>query len=226
MIEKEHADCAQRVSDRHRHIAIFLQHRHEVGERRLPTNPPRRSAAPSPPGRYVAKRLLAQSGYTGQPIVTMAAQDVANQKAWGDVTADLLACLGIKVDFAAQDWGAVLARRTQKSPPAQGGWHIYHTGYAGVDCLDPTNKFIRAHGDKAAFGWPDIPQVEAEVAAWYDATTLAEEKAIARRLNKAALDNAIYAPLGHYQAHYAWRKNVAGIVPGPAPFFWGVSKTV
>jgi len=73
-----------------------------------------------------AKRLLAQSGYTGQPIVTMAAQDVANQKAWGDVTADLLACLGIKVDFAAQDWGAVLARRTQKSPPAQGGWHIYH----------------------------------------------------------------------------------------------------
>jgi peptide/nickel transport system substrate-binding protein len=172
-----------------------------------------------------ARRLLAESGYAGQPIVTMAAQDLPNHKAWGDVTADLLARLGMKVDFVAQDWGTILSRRTQKAPPSQGGWHIYHTAYAGVDCLDPTNKFIRAHGDKAAFGWPDIPQVEAEVAAWYHATTLAEEKAIVRRLNKAALDNAIYAPLGHHKVRHAWRKNVAGVVPGPAPFFWGVSKT-
>jgi hypothetical protein len=26
--------------------------------------------------------------------------------------------------------------------------------------------------------------------------------------------------------HQAWRKNVTGIVPGPLPFFWGVSKTL
>jgi peptide/nickel transport system substrate-binding protein len=35
----------------------------------------------------------------------------------------------------------------------------------------------------------------------------------------------VYAPLGWYLNHHAWRKNVTGIVPGPLPFFWGVSKT-
>ena len=50
-----------------------------------------------------AKRLLAESGYAGQPIVSMAAQDLANHKAWGDVTADLLTRLGIKVERVMTD---------------------------------------------------------------------------------------------------------------------------
>jgi peptide/nickel transport system substrate-binding protein len=47
-----------------------------------------------------------------------------------------------------------------------------------------------------------------------------------RRLNKAALDHVVYAPLGVFMRYQAWRKNVIGIVQGPLPFFWGVSKTV
>jgi peptide/nickel transport system substrate-binding protein len=173
-----------------------------------------------------AKRLLAESGYAGEWIISMAAQDLAHHKAWGDLTADLLRRLGVNVDYAALDWGTVVARRAQKSPPGQGGWHIFHTAFYGVDCVDPTNKLLRANGDKAFFGWPNIPEVEAEIAAWYDAKTLDEEKLIARRLNKAALDHAIYAPLGTYLRYYAWRRNVSGIVPGPLPFFWAVAKTV
>jgi peptide/nickel transport system substrate-binding protein len=72
-----------------------------------------------------AKRLLAESGYAGEPVTLMAAQDQANHKAWGDVTADLLSRLGIKVDYAAVDWGTVVARRARKSPPGQGGWHMF-----------------------------------------------------------------------------------------------------
>src|SRR5215475_14030505 len=139
-----------------------------------------------------AKRLLAESNYAGEPVISMAAQDLANHKAWGDLTADLLTRLGVKVDYAALDWGTVVARRAQKSPPGHGGWHMFHTSFYGVDCVDPTNKLLRANGDKAFFGWPNIPEVEAEIAAWYDAKTLDEEKLIARRLNKAALDNVVY----------------------------------
>jgi peptide/nickel transport system substrate-binding protein len=108
----------------------------------------------------------------------------------------------------------------------EAGWQLFVTEWFGVECVDPTSRIVRANGDKAFFGWPDIPQVETEVAAWYEATTLDEEKAIARRLNKAALDNAIYAPLGAHLQHNARRSNVTGIAPGPMPFFWGVSKTV
>jgi peptide/nickel transport system substrate-binding protein len=173
----------------------------------------------------VAKRLLAESGYAGQPIVLLAAQDFPHMKAWGDVTADLLMRLGMKVELAAVDWGTVIARRAQKSPPGQGGWHLYLNAIYGVDGVDPMNKLIRANGETVSNGWANIPEVEVEVYAWYDATSFEAEAAAIRRLNKAALDNVVYAPLGSYLRHFAWRKSVSGVVQGPLPFFWGVSKS-
>jgi peptide/nickel transport system substrate-binding protein len=173
-----------------------------------------------------AKQLLAESGYTGQPITCLVAQDIPFLKAWGEVTADTLKRLGMNVDYIATDWGTLGARRVLKSPPGQGGWHMFPTWFAGIDCAIPaTNKHVRANGDNALFGWPDAPLVEAEIFAWFEAKTLDEEKTIMRRLNRAALDHVVYAPLGQFLQHQAWRKNVTGIVPGPLPFFWGVSKT-
>ena len=84
---------------------------------------------------------------------------------------------------------------------------------------------LRRMGEGAIFGWPNTQQVEAEVAAWFEANTFEAEKAAVRRLNKAAFDHVVFAPLGFYLVYQAWRKNVSGIVQGPLPFFWGVSKT-
>jgi peptide/nickel transport system substrate-binding protein len=173
-----------------------------------------------------AKRLLAESGYAGQPVTCLAAQDVAAMKAFGEVGADLLKRLGMNVDLVATDWGTVGARRTQKGPVGQGGWHMFPGWSSGVGWTSPaTNVQVRANGDNAWFGWPNSPQVESAVAAWYEAKSLDDEKAAARRLNKAALDHVVHVPLGLWLAHQAWRKNVSGIVSGPLPFFWGVSKT-
>ena len=94
-----------------------------------------------------------------------------------------------------------------------------------MDCATPTTTFLRANDTVAVNGWAKSPAVEAEIAAWFDATTLEEEKSAARRLNKAALDYVVYAPLGWYLRHYAWRKSLTGVTQGPLPFFWGVSKT-
>ena len=52
-----------------------------------------------------------------------------------------------------------------------------------------------------------------------------QEKAAIGRLNKAALDDVVYAPTGFFLSYTAWRKNVSGIAKGPLPFFWGVSKS-
>jgi peptide/nickel transport system substrate-binding protein len=172
-----------------------------------------------------AKKLLAQSGYAGEPVTCLVAQDLPITKAMGDVTADLLKRLGMNVDFAAIDWGTNAARRAQKSPPGRGGWNMFHTWHAGAVCVDPSSYTgIRANGDKAWFGWPTIPAVETEIAAWYDAKNLDEEKAAMRRLNKAAIAEVVYAPTGFFLGYQAWRKNVSGIVKGPLPFFWGVAK--
>jgi peptide/nickel transport system substrate-binding protein len=173
-----------------------------------------------------AKKLLAASGYAGEPVTCLVAQDQSITKAQGDVTADLLKRLGMNVDFAAIDWGTVGARRAQKTPPGQGGWQMFHTWHAGADCISPAPyNPIRANGDKAWWGWPNIPEVETEIAVWFDAKTLDEEKAAIKRVNKAALDNVVFAPTGFFLAYQAWRKNVSGIVKGPLPFFWGVAKS-
>jgi peptide/nickel transport system substrate-binding protein len=173
-----------------------------------------------------AKEFLAQSGYAGAPVTCLVAQDQQIAKAQGDVTADLLKRLGVNVDFAAVDWGTVGARRVMKTPPGQGGWQMLHTWHAGADCVNPAVAVgVRATGDKGLYGWPDVSEVEAQVTAWYEAKTLEEEKAAVRRLNKAALDNVVYAPTGFFLTYQAWRKNVTGVVKGPMPFFWGVAKS-
>jgi peptide/nickel transport system substrate-binding protein len=129
----------------------------------------------------------------------------------------------MNVDYAAIDWGTVVARLMNEAPLGQGGWAMFPPG---ADCSSPaTNKAVRANGNGAFFGWPNNPEVEAEVAAWFDAKTFDEEKAAVRPLDKAALDHVVYAPLGFYLRYQARRKNVSGIVPGPLPFCWGVSKT-
>ncbi|MCK1514460.1 ABC transporter substrate-binding protein [Bradyrhizobium sp. 190] len=174
----------------------------------------------------MAKKLLAESGYSGQPVTCVVAQDQPITKAQGDVTADLLKQIGMNVDFVATDWGTVGSRRAQKTPPGQGGWGMFHTWHAGADCINPAAyNAIRGTGDKAWFGWPTSEAVEREVLAWFDAKNLDEEKAAVKRLNKAAIEDVVYAPTGFFLSYTAWRKNVSGIAKGPLPFFWGVSKT-
>jgi ABC-type transport system substrate-binding protein len=125
-----------------------------------------------------------------------------------------------------------IARRARTSLKGGNKWFIRSmpnqpTGsWMPVMTLRFFRRWLRANGEKAGVGWPNIPEVETEIAAWYDANTLDEEKTIARRLNKAALDHVVYAPLGWYMQYTAWRKNVSGVIQAPLPFFWGVSKTV
>jgi len=57
----------------------------------------------------------------------------------------------------------------------------------------PTNIFILADGSSGQIAGTYLA-VERETAAWFDASTLEEEKAAARRLNKAGLDHALFAP--------------------------------
>jgi peptide/nickel transport system substrate-binding protein len=173
-----------------------------------------------------AKKLLAESGYKGEPVTCVVAQDQSITKAQGDVTADLLKRLGMNVDFIATDWGTVGQRRAMKTPPGQGGWSMFHTWHAGADCVNPASyNAIRATGDNAWFGWPSAPTVDAAIGEWFDAPDLAAEKAAIGKVNRLALENVVYAPTGFFLGYQAWRRNVSGIQKGPLPFFWGVSKT-
>jgi peptide/nickel transport system substrate-binding protein len=173
-----------------------------------------------------ARALLRESGYNNEPVICLVAQDQPITKAQGDVTADLLKRLGMNVDFVATDWGTVGQRRAMRNPPNQGGWSMFHTWHAGADAINPASyNAVRANGEGAWFGWPNIPAVEAEVPNWYAAPNLEAERQVIGRLNRAAVENVVYAPTGFFLSYQAWRRNISGVVKGPIPFVWGVSKS-
>jgi peptide/nickel transport system substrate-binding protein len=179
------------------------------------------------PRRYdEAKKLLAEAGYKGEKIVLLVATDVSITKAQGDVTADLLRKIGMDVDYQALDWGTVGARRAKKDPPSEGGWNIFHTWHAGADCINPAPyTALDAGGDKAWFGWPNSPEVQSGIAAWYDAPSAEAEKQTMDTINRDSMDYVTYIPTGFFLQYQSWRKNVNGVVKAPFPVFWGVSKT-
>src|SRR5580692_1702667 len=173
----------------------------------------------------LAKKLLAEAGYKNEPIILLVATDVNITKAQGDVTADLLKKIGMNVDYVSTDWGTVGQRRAKKDPPAQGGWHIFHTWHAGADCVNPAPyTALDASGDTAWFGWPKSDAVQAQIAAWFAAPDFAAEKAAIDKLNAAAMEDVVYVPTGFFKGYQAWRKNVTGVVKAPFPVFWDVKK--
>jgi peptide/nickel transport system substrate-binding protein len=173
-----------------------------------------------------AKKLLSEAGVLGAKVTLLVATDVPITKAEGEVTQDLLTKLGFEVDYVATDWGTVGARRAKKDPPSQGGWNIFHTWHAGSDCVNPAPyTALDCGGDKAWFGWPNSPEVEARIADWYAAPDLAAEKQAIAAINRASFEVVTYGPTGFFQMYQAWRKNVSGVVKAPFPVFWGVQKS-
>ena len=174
-----------------------------------------------------AKTMLAASGYKGERIAMMVAQDTFSAKGPGDVAADMFHKIGLNADYQAIDSATLQNRRVNKRTPVeQGGWHTFMVSHAGTDCINPAAYLgLRANGEKAWFGWPTSAAVETGIAEWYAATSLEAEKAVIDRINVAALDDVVFVPTGFFLVKQAWRSNVQGVVTAPIPVFWGVSKT-
>jgi peptide/nickel transport system substrate-binding protein len=173
-----------------------------------------------------ARQLLREAGYNGEPVTMLVAQDIAALSAMGQVANAALRAIGMNVDFVATDWGTVGARRASREPRDRGGWNVFFTWFAGADCTNPASYLgLRAHGEQAWFGWPNDPAIEEGRNRWFAASTAGEEREACEAINRAAMVSLPFVPTGFYRAYQAWRGNVNGIVAGPLPWFWGVSKT-
>jgi peptide/nickel transport system substrate-binding protein len=178
-------------------------------------------------GMAEAKKLLAESGYDGTPIVVMAPGDVVTLKAQPVVAAQALRTAGFKVDLQATDWGTVVSRRASQKPVKEGGWNMFFTNWAGADVINPIVNFaIGGRGKNGGwFGWAEDPKIEQLKDAFARAATPEEQKKIAADIQKEAFDQVIYIPLGEYTQPSAWRKSLTGVLDGPAtPVFWNIDK--
>jgi peptide/nickel transport system substrate-binding protein len=172
-----------------------------------------------------AKRLIAEAGYKGEPIVVLDGVDLPASHAHGLIAADLLKRLGFNVELATSDWGTVVTRRASKKPIAEGGWNVFGTDFLGAEMLHPwLNPPLPANGDKAWFGWPKDEKIEALRNEWLQASDSETRQEIAGKIQERGFETVPYIPTGQYLPKTAYRKTLKGVINAPALFMWNVEK--
>jgi peptide/nickel transport system substrate-binding protein len=174
----------------------------------------------------VRKEMIA-AGYKGEKTVVLAPTDFPLLKAMADVCADVFQKVGLNVDYQAMDWGSVVQRRTKKDPIDQGGWSVFNTFWSGLDQFNPVGHvFMRGMGEGAgaAPGWPSSPRIEELRQQWLEATDMASQRSLAGDMQRQALIDVPYVPLGQELQATAYRDNLTGVLNGFA-LFWNVRKT-
>jgi peptide/nickel transport system substrate-binding protein len=173
-----------------------------------------------------AKKLLQESGYKGETVGILQSTDVEVYAPGPLVTAQALRAIGMKVEVISTDQQTSFARRANRNPVNQGGWSISQGAWMQSDILSPAvNGSINASGTKGAyFGWPEDAEIERMRAAFSRETDPAKQKELATEIQKRAYEVVAYIPTGEWRVPYAFRDSLTGLVGGPAPVFWGVSK--
>lgn len=172
-----------------------------------------------------ARRALEAAGYRGERTVVLVPTDLAVLKAEGEIGADLLRRIGFNLDFQAQDWGTTQQRLAKRDPVDQGGWSFFHTTWAGADQLNPgVHQYLRGNGAAGRTGWPDSPRIETLRDEWLLAADEASQLRLAGDLQRQALHDLPYVPLGQVVPRTAHRRNVTDILGGGYPVFWNLRK--
>lgn len=176
-------------------------------------------------GDMAQARALFAKHYDGRPIVVMDPSDNATLHPGALVAAETLRQLGAKVDLQAMDWSTLTQRRASKKPASDGGWNIFVTNATITGIANPLlNTFAKNCGD-AWYGWPCDERIAKLTNEWAEETDPAKRRAIDEELQRLHLEQVTYVPLGQYRSVIAARKNLTGIIPGPALFYWNVEKT-
>lgn len=173
-----------------------------------------------------ARKLLAEAGYDGTPVVVMQPTDLASVMPFAPVTVQAMRRIGLNVDMQSMDWQALVSRRAKQDPPAQGGWNMFHTTWVAADVLNPAMQLgLNGKGKNGGwFGWPEDAEIEKLRGEFALETDIEKQKAIATKVQERAYELGFYMPLGQYVQLTAVTDKLAGIIEAPAPFFWGIEK--
>ena len=172
-----------------------------------------------------AKQLLAEAGYKGETIKMLATRDFEYMGPMAEVTADALRKAGLNVDMIWSDWGTVVSRSANQSPPDAGGWNIYVTGEPGVLAWSPnTNIFAYMPCDRSNLaGWPCDAEVE-HLRGRFAGASLADRPAILEQLQRRLAVVNPYRLLGQATQPVAYRNNLGGVLNSPVVTYWNISK--
>ena len=164
------------------------------------------------------RRDLQAAGYAGERVVLLQSNDIPPTQAVTEVVADMLRKAGINLDVQTGDWGTISTRRGNRGPLDKGGWSVFVTGL--TNSTDPGGHLgLRANGAKAWFGWPDSPRLETLRQDWFAAPDVAARSAVCESIQRQALVDVPYIPLGEYRTLSAFKRGLTGFGPGTALFY-------
>jgi peptide/nickel transport system substrate-binding protein len=172
-----------------------------------------------------SRQLLEEAGYDGTPVTLMHSTDLGVLANLAPVAKQLLEQGGFTVDMQSMDWQTLVSRRSKKEPPAQGGWNAFLTNWVAADVLNPISTAgLNASCEGAWFGWPCDEELERLRLAFATETDPQRQTEIAHQVQARALEVGTHAYVGQWYQPIVHRDNVEGLLHGPAPFFWNVSK--
>lgn len=171
------------------------------------------------------RKEVTAAGYNNEKVVFLGAADVPRIAAICQVGADVLAKIGLNVDYVSLDWGTVVQRIYNKAPTSEGGWSIFGSMWGGLDWDNPAgNAALRGNGPNAWFGWPVAPKLEAIREQWLHSANAAEQKKLAADMQAQAYVDAPCMPLGLYYQPVAYRSTLTDMQKGLI-LFTGVKRT-
>jgi peptide/nickel transport system substrate-binding protein len=167
----------------------------------------------------LARRLVKASGYTGAPVVQMAATDSPRLNALSLVAQQMMVGIGLHVILQAMDFGTLLSRVNKRAQAESDNWNCFCDIWGATSLLDPGSHF-------PLFGpVPDPdPKMKALRDAWFDAPDLAAQKVIPDQMQSRAFEDPPFVPLGQYFNLSAYRTGLTGFVHSAYALFWNVRK--
>ncbi|MHB0706562.1 ABC transporter substrate-binding protein [Roseomonas mucosa] len=183
------------------------------------------SHAPVAPDLESARKIIRAAGVEGAKVVIINASDFAAIAPQGRLAAQLMRQLGFDVDLVETDWASVLARRTSKAKPGEGGWNILPTNAPSGSIANPAVNFaIRGNGEKAWFGWPEDPATEEAIDHWLYAPDAQAQSLALRRVQETSWNSVPFAPTGIFVLQTGFRADLSGVLQGPNPYLWNLRR--
>ncbi len=181
-------------------------------------------AMPGDPAAAAA--ALKAAGYAGEKVVLLNPNDNPPIGDFATITADALTRIGMNVELVTTDWGTVTQRRAKKEPVSQGGWSMFVSTVNGPAIMNPAVNFlIRGQGERGYFGWYEDAAIETLAQQWLQSADDAERLKLADAIQAEAFRTVPEVPLGQFLQRTAYRRNVHGVLEGPAVLPWNVSKS-
>jgi peptide/nickel transport system substrate-binding protein len=165
-----------------------------------------------------AKKLLAEAGYTGQPIKMLTNKRYMASYDTAVLAQAFAARAGIKIDIEVLDWATQLDRYTKGDYQTQ--------AFSYSPRLDPSLSFEMVTGPKDSQPrkvW-DNPLVQAKLVESMEITDKVKRQALLDDLHKRMLDEVPLIPLYNGLQFVAANKRVQGLRTWPAevPRLWNV----